>query len=169
MTRRRGRLVLEHPDRATIDRMFLTGWKPSKIHEWLVSRGKTVISVRALAYYRDNHIDVKQILPPSVYEKKLQELDVQIDALQELYNLVEVLKRRLGYLLNLEDEAKVALPDTRKELNLLKDTIVKTIELEMEIGIRSKRPIEIVETKIDLSQLVEEYRAAKHVWGEQNG
>lgn len=159
----RGATVLDHPDRATIEKMFLTGWTASKIHNWLVSREKVPVSVQTLAHFRDNHIDAKLILPPSVYEQKLKHLDVQIDALQELYNLVEIQKRRLSYILKVEDDSRITLPDARDEMRLLKDTIVKVIQLEMELGIRDKRPMEIIEKRIDITELLKEFIAQKEL------
>ncbi len=153
----RGKSVLDHPDKLVIDKMLLSGWTISKVHEWLISHQKKEVSEQTLLHYRDNYIDPKLVLPPSIYHKKIKQLDCQIDSLQELYNLMEIQKRRIGHLLEQEDIDRIANPDTRKELELLKDTIVKTIQLEMELGIRDKRAIEIIEKKFDMTEMLKEY------------
>ena len=160
----RGKSVLEHPDKATIDKMLLSGWTISKVHEWLINHDKKEVSAQTLLQYRDNYIDPKLVLPPSIYHKRIKLLDCQVDALQELYNLMEIQKRRVGNFLEIEDIEQIANPDIRKELELLKDTIVKTIQLEMEMGIRDKRAIEIIEKKFDMVELLKEYLNMKQSW-----
>ena len=144
--------------------MLLSGWKPSKICEWLSEHKKPVILVKTLANYRNNYLDPKSILPISIYKKKLKEVDVIIDSLQELYNLTEIQKQRIGYLLNVEDQSKIALPDTRDELKMLRDLLIKTVQLEMELGIRDKQPIEIIEKKFDMAEMLREYLNAQQSW-----
>lgn len=150
----KGKTLLRHPERSTIDKMLLSGWIPLRVHEWLEMKGKDVVSTTTLTHYRNNFLDAKMILPPSTYEKKIKQLDVQIDTLRELYNLIEIQKRRLGYLLESEESYKRNHPDTRQELQLLRDTIVKAIDLEMDLGIREKAAIEIHEKKFDMAELL---------------
>jgi len=153
----RGQSVKKHPDLAIIKRMLLSGWRPPKIFDWLVKHKKPTLSVKTLTNFRDNYLDVKQILPTSVYEEKLKEVDIFIDSLQELYNLIAMQKERIGYLLNIEDKSKIALPDTREELKILRDLLIKIVQLEMELGIRDKRPIEIIEKKFDMTEMLKEW------------
>lgn len=157
----KGKTILRHPERSTIDKMLLSGWSPSRIHEWLVEKGKDTVSAPTLSHYRDNFLDAKMILPPSTYEKKLKQLSIQIDLLRELYNLIEIQKRRLGYLLESEESYKRTHPDTRQELQLLRDTIVKAIDLEMDLGIRKKAAIEIHEKKFDMAELLKQFMLVK--------
>lgn len=159
-----GRSVLEHPDRSTIERMFLSGWSAEKIHHWLKSRNKVAPAIDTLRAFRDKQISADKMLPPSVYALKLNQLDIQIDSLQELYNLLEIQKRRMGYLLDTEDKALITLPDTRKEMELLKNIIVDVIKLEMEMGIRERRPMELIEKKIDLNNMLQQFLLAKQGW-----
>jgi len=159
----KGKSILQHPDRSTIDRMLQTGWSPQKVHDWLFSRKKELVTAQTIASYRKNHIDAKLILDPSIYALKLKQLDVQIDSLQELYNLIEVQKRRLGYLIKVEDQSEIALPDTRDEIKVLRDTIIKTVELEMQLGIRSKAAFEVIEKRIDITELLREFIAQKEL------
>ncbi len=143
--------------------MLLSGWKPSKICEWLSKHKKPIIAIKTLANYRNNYIDSKLILPISVYKTKLKEVDVVIDSLQELYDLVEIQKQRIGYLLDVEDQSKIALPDTREELKMLRDLLIKTVQLEMELGIRDKQPIEIIEKRVDITELLKDFMLQKQI------
>lgn len=163
MGKGRGKSVLKHPDKMTIDKMLQTGWSPAKVHNWLISRQKEKVSEKTLLHYRNNYIDSKSILPASVYHTKIKQLDVQIDSLQELYNLIEIQKRRIGHLLITEEQDKTAYPETRKEIELLKDTIIKTVQLEMELGIRDKRPIELIEKRIDITELLKDFMIQKEI------
>lgn len=153
----KGKTVQRHPERRTIDRMLLSGWPPRRVSEWLVDSGKNPVSVQTLGYYRNNFLDAKQILPTSTYEKKLNQLDIQIDTLRELYNIIELQKRRLAPLLETEDAHNRAHPDTRHEVQLLRDTIIKAIALEMQLGIREKAAIEIHEKKFDMAEMLKEF------------
>ena len=160
----KGKSLQKHPEIDMIERMIVTGWSPAKINEWLKRTEKVPASANSIKNYRANYIKPRAILSPSIYALKLKQIDVYIDSLQELYNLIEIQKRRLGLALTEEHQSQVALPSTRKELELLKDTIVKTIELEMELGIKEKRPIEVIDKRIDVYDLVTQFEMAKEGW-----
>lgn len=153
----KGKTVKRHPQIRTIDNMLLSGWPTRRVSFWLVTNGMDPVSPQTLGYYRTNFLPSEMVLPPSVYEKKINQLDVQIDTLQELYNIIEIQKRRLEPLLNTEDQYGNTHPDTRHELLLLRDTIVKAIGLEMELGIRKKAAIEIHEKKFDMNEMLKEF------------
>jgi hypothetical protein len=127
--RQEGKMVLEHPLKDTIDRMLFSGWSPARVCNWLNKEHPELKdqnpSERTIRYYLDNHVEAKLVLPPSVYENSLKRLDISIDALQELYNLIEFQKRRMGYLIELEDTTKSCSPQTVHEKRLLKEMLVE--------------------------------------------
>lgn len=157
----KGKTVKQHPDIRIIDRMLKSGWPPSRVSEWLGDMEKKPVSTQTLGHYRDNFLDVKLILPASVYEKKLKQLNVQIDTLRELYNLIELQKRRLKPMLEYEEARNTTHPDMRLELQLLRDTIIKSIELEMSLGVREKAAIKIEETKFDMAEMLKSFIAER--------
>jgi hypothetical protein len=161
-----GRSLLSHPDKITIEQMICSGWTTTQIHQWLLDNEKELISEKVISDYRANYIKPKLILPASTYAKKLKQLDVKVNTLQELYNIIEIQKRRLGYYFDNETQYKSANPDTRKELEFLEKTIKDAIELEMDLGIRTKRPIEIISTenKIDLNELIDQWMLKQQGW-----
>jgi hypothetical protein len=150
----RGKTVKSHPQVKKIEAMLKSGYSPSRVCDWLEDMGFKPVSVQTIRAYRDNFLDAKLILPPSVYEKKIKQLDVHIDTLRELYNLIAIQKIRLAPLLETEDAHSRAHPDTRHELTLLRDTIVKAIALEMELGVREKASIKIETKEFDMAELL---------------
>ena len=157
----KGKTVKKHPDIRYIDNMLLSGWSPRRVHEWLMDNNKQVFSAQTIQNYRDNFLDIKMILPASTFEKKLKSLNVSVDALRDLYNLIELPKIRLAPLLESEEVYKKTHPDTHKELTLLRDTIVRTIQLEMELGIREKAAIEIHDKKFDMADMLKTFLMEK--------
>lgn len=153
----KGKSITTHPERHIIDKMLLTGWSTTKVSDWLEYSGKPMVSSLTLRNYRENYLEPKPILSESAYEKIIKRVDVHIDSLQELYNLIEILKRRLGPAIEEEMIHKTLTPEVREDLKLLKETLIKTLQLEMELCIRDRRPIEISETKLDITALLLEF------------
>ena len=154
---KKGKTVLKHPDKQLIDDLFYTGWSAQRISSWLKNMDKEPVSEITLRHYRNNFLDKKKILSQSAYEKYIKGINVQVDSLQELYNLIEIQKRRIGITLVEELKLKTTTPETREEMKILKDTLVQCIKLEMDLGVRDKRAIEIKETRLDITDLIKDF------------
>ena len=102
-------------------------------------------------------IKPKLVLHPSAYDKIISRLDVHIDTLQELYNLIEILKRRLGPAIVEETKQKYLTPEVREDLKLLKETLIAVTKLEMDLGLKERRPIEITETSFNMTAFLLEF------------
>lgn len=153
-----------------IERMLLTGWSPAKVSVWLKqNRPDSYASADTIRAYRDNFIPKDRILPPSAYAQKIKEIDVMVDSLQELYNLVEVQKRRISLIIRTEDTSGITLPDARKEVELYRDLLVEICKLEMDLGVRRKIPIEIVEARFDLDKMLERFIQRRKKYAELTG
>lgn len=161
----KGIKVKQHPDASLLEQMILSGWAPRKIEAWLKRKypddSKKQISERTLLSFRKNFIALNKGLPASYYATKLKELDIVIDSLQELYNAIEMQKRRVALNLQIEDNSNVALPDTRKEMELLAGMLAKSIELEMKLGIRKEEPQRLEVKSMNLDMLVTKYLEEK--------
>ena len=140
-----------------IDRMLFTGWSTTKISDWLSYSGKFEVTPLTLRHYRDNYLKPKLVLHPSAYDKIISRLDVHIDTLQELYNLIEILKRRLGPAIVEETKQKYLTPEVREDLKLLKETLIAVTKLEMDLGLKERRPIEITETSFNMTAFLLEF------------
>lgn len=141
--------------------MILTGWAPLKIQNFLRHKypedESLWVSERTLYNYRTNFINLKMVLSPSEYATKIKELDVVIDTLQELYNNIEIQKRRVSLNLKIEDVNNVSLPDTRKEMELLHTMIANALQLEMKLGIRKAEPDRLEVRSMSLNELLVKY------------
>lgn len=163
----KGLKTRDHPDADLITKMLMMGRSPKRIEEWLRHKypddKSKWISERTLYSFRKNFINPKMVLPTSYYEEKIKELDCDIDALRELYNQIEIQKRRIAYNLKLEDKAEVSLPDTRKEMELLHTMLANAITLEMKLGIRREATKKIEVAHIDMNDLLEKYLEEKAI------
>lgn len=166
---RGGEKVESHPDKELISRMIQSGWSPRKIETWLRNKypddKDLQVSERTLYSYRKNFEKLDLIIPVTVYEKAIKELDVCIDSLSELYKAIAIQKQRISHLLAVENTNKIALPDTRKEMELLTQMIVDSLDIEMRLGIRREVPSELnIEARIlSLDALVVKYLDRKKV------
>jgi len=160
---REGEKVEDHPDCDLISRMLQSGWSPKKIEQWLRNKypedREQWISERTLYSYRQNFIKLEMLIPTPVFDKLLKEIDVCIDTLQELYKTIAIQKQRVSYNLKIEVDSKIALPDTRKEMELLAEMEVKALDIEMRLGIRKEVPSQLnVDARIlSLDVLVTKY------------
>lgn len=160
---REGEKAENHPDKDLISRMLQSGWSPKKVEFWLKNKypddKEQWISERTLLSYRKNFEKLELIIPVSSYQKALKELDVCIDTLQELYGAIAIQKQRISFNLDVEILSKIALPDTRKEMELLAEMTVKALDIEMRLGIRKEVPAQLnVDARVlSLDVLVTKY------------
>jgi hypothetical protein len=138
--------------------MLKSGWSPARIAEWLEQNvpEEQQISEETIRDYVKTYLKADEILQPSYVEKKLKEINVSIDTLRELYNLIELQKQRLSLILRVEDDSNITLPDGHREVELLRDTILSAVELEMKLGIRKQAPIEVLSGAYTVPVLIEE-------------
>lgn len=165
---REGEKVEDHPDRDLISRMLQSGWSPKKIETWLRNKypedHDNWISERTLYSYRINFEKLELIIPANAYQTALKNLDVCIDTLQELYNSIAIQQQRISHNLSIEIASKIALPDTRKEMELLAEMLVKAIDLEMRLGIRKEMPSQL---NVDARVLSLEVLVTKYIEGKK--
>jgi hypothetical protein len=173
VSKREGEKVDHHPNRDMIVRMLRSGWVPARVERWLRDKypdqKELQICEKTLWSYRSNFIALNLILPSTEYEKKLKEFDIAIDTLDELYKAIAIQKQRVSYNLAIEDKSQVALPDTRKEMELLAALTAKALEFEMRLGIRKEVPAQLhVDQRIlSVDVLLDKYLEARKQEGKK--
>ena len=146
--RKRGSKVVGHSREYFIRQMLRSSWSPERVALWLEQRHPDeTLSSDTIRSYRTNFLTPDEVLAPSGYEEALKRIDVKVDALQELYNAVEIQKRRMAYLLNLETQSSIALRDTRLEMEVLVKMLLAILDKEMDLGVRERRP-EVFEQRV---------------------
>ena len=84
--------------------MICSGWTPASISRHLVRNLGVQVRPYAIKKFADN-VPPVLVLPPSFIKTKLNEIDVQIDAVAEMQRLLKVTEDRLSTALLIEDIA----------------------------------------------------------------
>lgn len=160
-TRRRRKTKVElSPFRTEIETR-LRIQTPREVADWLKGIGQP-ISERSLRSYRRFVLGPREVLSRgSLYRRYSEALDAEFDALKELYNLVAVQIKRVDFGLKLEQETGGLRGVVSQALQLLKDTLVSTIDIEISLGTRKKASVnEGTITDKDFEQMLD--RLANH-------
>ena len=135
VSRRRFKVELS-PSRAEIDVRLLEGESPPSISRWLKSKGESV-GPQSVRKYLKEVLLPGRALRQTYYRAMHENVSQKVDALQELYNVVVVMVRRLSIGLKVEEKGSKMMGVVGRDLDLLRRTLGDILEVEMDLGIRS--------------------------------
>lgn len=119
--------------REEIELRLATRTKLSRVRSWLVSKGCGHITERMLRYYRDEHMDPKDIVGEPYMTKFLNRLGHRIDALNAQTELVLIQAARLEVALKEEKEMGLTIPQVARDIEVLDSLIGRNYRMQQDL------------------------------------
>lgn len=110
---------------------------PKEVAEFLRQEGYP-ISERSLRNYRNLLFAPEALFRGGLFEQYNVVLGRKTDVLQELYNSIEILKERAAVSVGKEFREQITTSAGREDMRRLTNILLKTAQLEFELGIREK-------------------------------
>jgi hypothetical protein len=128
-----------NPDlRDEIEQKIVNGQSSVQISGWLKQERHKNIGTHCVSDYRKNVLGVITALKDTHYAKAVLGAKEKIDALLELYKLVQLQMKRLSIGLKLEEEKSTMSGIVDKGVATLGDILKSILGIEMDLGLRAR-------------------------------